>query len=111
MIESGDTDSRWTLQKNAQWWWNESNGDVRRVITTCVHKKKYEVVFDLWVASDRQAKSKTRAIDAQHSVKLSKAGADAGVQAIGTPLILPFERACSSDLLLRQKRSSNLWRT
>lgn len=96
VIESGYTDSRTTLQKNAQWWLSESKGDVNGVITACIHEKKYEIIFDLWVASDLQTKSGTMAIDTKHSVKLSKTGADAETQAAGAPLILPFE-----SLLLR----------
>lgn len=94
VVESGYMDTRPTLKDNAQWWLDESGGDVKGVITTCVSKSKREIVFDLWVSSGNN--NDTNMIMAQQSVTVTKISANATTRVSGGPFVVAFE-----DLFLR----------
>lgn len=79
VIESRYTDPRTTLQRYAQWWLRDSEGDVKGVITICIQKKKREIIFDF------------TAINERHSATLSKEDATAETWVVGAPFVIPFE--------------------
>lgn len=90
-VEPGYTDARRALKENAKWWINESSGDVKAVITTCVHKGRREIDSLRPVGVGGQWDDHCSAVR-----DVTKASPTATTRVTGSPLVISFE-----DLFLR----------
>lgn len=98
VMETGYSESKPQLDRDAMWWIKESKGDVKVAVTIAVNRRKPEIVFRRW------GPARTGQLEPvlQQSVVVSKTRGQSEVNVSNGPLVIPF-----SELFLRQPVEAN----
>lgn len=90
VIEVGHTESAARLRRDAGWWINASDGDVKLALTILIPKKKGMITYGLWGLTDRSPRpGKEITAQLRHEVTITRRP-DSSIVASDN-LTIPFE--------------------
>lgn len=97
VLEVGVSERKSKLQIDAQWWLNNSNGDVKITLTMSVNRRNPQITINKWELENNRP-----GITQTVTLSKDKLGDDQEIKASGTPLLIEFNK-----LFLRDRVSPN----